>query len=153
MANYFKVWTLFLAEKLPTQIIKPVNPDKILRDKASQKPRPTLPVVPIKCPVDTGKVSPAEAPIILSLPRTTKSDSYELLWKPRDGGSPVLEYIVKHRKVKKKKNKNHSWIQNCKETKSSRKISAGHLVYWLNVYGICGGGVILVRVRCKQHPL
>ncbi|XP_058884388.1 brother of CDO [Acipenser ruthenus] len=87
------------AEKLPTQIIKPVNPDKILRDKASQKPRPTLPVVPIKCPVDAGKVSPAEAPIILSLPRTTKSDSYELLWKPRDGGSPVLEYIVRHRKA------------------------------------------------------
>ncbi|KAJ7320292.1 hypothetical protein JRQ81_019803 [Phrynocephalus forsythii] len=63
------------------------------------RPKPTTPTVPVQCN-SKEVVSPAEAPIILSSPRTTKTDSYELLWKPRhDGRAPVLYYIIKHRKV------------------------------------------------------
>uniref|UniRef100_A0A6J0T013 Brother of CDO isoform X1 n=1 Tax=Pogona vitticeps TaxID=103695 RepID=A0A6J0T013_9SAUR len=74
--------------------------EKVLKERAIlPRPRPTAPAVSVQC---TPKefVSPAEAPVILSSPRTTKTDSYELLWKPRhDGRAPVLYYIVKHRKV------------------------------------------------------
>lgn len=51
---------------------------------------------------EKGQVAPAEAPIILSSPRTSKTDSYELVWRPRHEGSnrvPILYYVVKHRKV------------------------------------------------------
>lgn len=45
-------------------------------------------------------MSPAEAPIILSSPRTSKTDSYDLVWRPRpDSRAPILYYVVKHRKV------------------------------------------------------
>ena len=55
-----------------------------------------------QCPGGQEPVAPAEAPIILSSPRTSKTDSYELVWRPRHEGSsraPVLYYVVKHRKV------------------------------------------------------
>nr|XP_060626753.1 brother of CDO isoform X2 [Anolis sagrei ordinatus] len=83
------------------------NSEKVLKDKAlSLKPRPTTPAVSTQCPTQD-QVSPAEAPVILSSPRTTKTDSYELLWKPRhDSRAPVLYYIVKHRKVM---NSSDSW--------------------------------------------
>ncbi|XP_064413248.1 brother of CDO isoform X2 [Latimeria chalumnae] len=72
---------------------------RVLKEKASLKPWPTVSTAPAQCTSKEGQVSPAEAPVILSSPRTVKSDSYELLWKPRhDGGAPVLNYIVKHRK-------------------------------------------------------
>ncbi|XP_048349884.1 brother of CDO isoform X3 [Sphaerodactylus townsendi] len=73
--------------------------EKVLKDKAILRPRPTTPAVSVQC-TTKGLVSPAEAPVILSSPRTTKTDSYDLLWKPRhDGKTPVLYYLVKHRKV------------------------------------------------------
>ena len=67
-------------------------------------PRPPTSVQPasLRCPGDKGQVAPAEAPIILSSPRTSKTDSYELVWRPRhEGGSraPILSYVVKYRKV------------------------------------------------------
>lgn len=55
-----------------------------------------------QCPGEQGQGTPAEAPVILSSPRTSKTDSYELVWRPRhEGGSraPILYYVVKHRKV------------------------------------------------------
>ncbi|XP_043936763.1 cell adhesion molecule-related/down-regulated by oncogenes isoform X2 [Protopterus annectens] len=45
-------------------------------------------------------VSPPEAPVILSLPQTTKPDMYDLLWRPgHDGGLPINAYFVKYRKL------------------------------------------------------
>ncbi|XP_015197159.2 brother of CDO [Lepisosteus oculatus] len=81
-------------------VLRPLSPDKILIDRTSQKPGAAGPAGPPDCSGLSGQVSPAEAPVILSLPRTGKADSYELLWKPRhDGGAPVLEYVVKYRKA------------------------------------------------------
>ncbi|KAL8190852.1 UNVERIFIED_CONTAM: hypothetical protein K2H54_062771 [Gekko kuhli] len=75
------------------------NSEKILKDKAMLRPRPTTPAASEQC-TTKGLVSPAEAPVILSSPRTTKTDSYDLVWKPRhDGKVPILYYLVKHRKV------------------------------------------------------
>lgn len=75
------------------------NNGKILKDKAMVKPRPTIPAVSEQC-TTKGLGFAAEAPVILSSPRTTKTDSYELVWKPRhDGKVPILYYLVKHRKV------------------------------------------------------
>ncbi|XP_061484303.1 brother of CDO isoform X2 [Rhineura floridana] len=83
-----------------TSPTKPGNTEKMLKDKAIlQRPRPTTPAVSVQCTTKE-LVSLAEAPVILSFPRTTKTDSYELLWRPRhDGRAPVLYYVVKHRKV------------------------------------------------------
>uniref|UniRef100_A0A8D2B499 Brother of CDO n=1 Tax=Sciurus vulgaris TaxID=55149 RepID=A0A8D2B499_SCIVU len=67
----------------------------LLRPPASVQP------ASVQCPGEKGSVVPAEAPIILSSPRTSKTDSYELVWRPRHEGSsraPVLYYVVKHRK-------------------------------------------------------
>nr|XP_056714427.1 brother of CDO isoform X2 [Euleptes europaea] len=73
--------------------------ENFLKDKAILRPRSTTPSVSVQC-TTKGHVSPAEAPVILSSPRTTKTDSYDLVWKPRhDGKTPVLYYLVKHRKV------------------------------------------------------
>ncbi|KAI2649002.1 Brother of CDO [Labeo rohita] len=82
--------------KLP--LIRPMSPDKVLREQPPLKPVATSAVLPFDC--SEIRVSPAEAPVILSQPRTGKADYYELTWKPRhDGGSPVLEYVVKYRKA------------------------------------------------------
>lgn len=41
-----------------------------------------------------------EAPIIISPPQTHKPDVYDLEWRAgRDGGSPIIAYFVKYRKV------------------------------------------------------
>uniref|UniRef100_A0A672RTB5 Brother of CDO n=1 Tax=Sinocyclocheilus grahami TaxID=75366 RepID=A0A672RTB5_SINGR len=82
--------------KLP--LIRPLSPDKVLREQPPLKPVATSAVLPFDC--SEVRVSPAEAPVILSQPRTGKADYYELTWKPRhDGGAPVLEYVVKYRKA------------------------------------------------------
>lgn len=82
--------------KLP--MIRPMSPDKVLREQPPVKPMATSAMLPLDC--SEIRVSPPEAPIILSLPRTGKADYYELTWKPRhDGGVPMLEYVIKYRKV------------------------------------------------------
>nr|XP_058919663.1 brother of CDO isoform X5 [Kogia breviceps] len=66
-----------------------------LRPSASAQP------APLPCLGEQGQAAPAEAPVILSSPRTSKTDSYELVWRPRHEGSgwaPILYYVVKHRK-------------------------------------------------------
>ncbi|XP_042532802.1 brother of CDO isoform X1 [Dipodomys spectabilis] len=78
------------------------GPDQTLRERPGLT-RPLTSVQPasLQCPGEKGHVTPAEAPIILSSPRTSKTDSYELVWRPRhEGGSraPILYYVVKHRK-------------------------------------------------------
>ncbi|XP_057552290.1 brother of CDO isoform X3 [Hippopotamus amphibius kiboko] len=77
----------------PDQLSK--GPPGLLRPPASAQPAPP------RCPGEQGQVAAAEAPVILSSPRTSKTDSYELVWRPRhEGGSraPILYYVVKHRK-------------------------------------------------------
>uniref|UniRef100_A0A673SWK3 Brother of CDO n=1 Tax=Suricata suricatta TaxID=37032 RepID=A0A673SWK3_SURSU len=81
---------------------RPGGPDQMPRGHPGLPKPPTSaqPASP-QCPGEKGQVAPAEAPIILSSPRTSKTDSYELVWRPRhEGGSraPVLYYVVKHRK-------------------------------------------------------
>ncbi|XP_036705375.1 brother of CDO isoform X4 [Balaenoptera musculus] len=80
----------------------PGSPDQMpkgqpgpLRPPASAQP------APLPCLGEQGQAAPAEAPVILSSPRTSKTDSYELVWRPRHEGSgwaPILYYVVKHRK-------------------------------------------------------
>ncbi|XP_043929079.1 brother of CDO [Protopterus annectens] len=69
-------------------------------ENAVAVPRPTAPpVTPSICSGQGAQVLPAEAPVILSSPRTSKADLYELTWRPRPGdGAAVIYYIVKHRK-------------------------------------------------------
>ncbi|XP_038610337.1 brother of CDO isoform X3 [Tachyglossus aculeatus] len=78
-------------------------PDQVPSGTASlPQPRPTVLTASGPCPLGEGQAVPAEAPVILSSPRTPKTDSYELVWRPRnDGGNraPVLFYVVKHRKA------------------------------------------------------
>ncbi|XP_065114243.1 brother of CDO isoform X1 [Paramisgurnus dabryanus] len=82
--------------KLP--MIRPMSPDKVLREQPPLKPMATSAMLPLDC--SEIRVSLADAPIILSQPRTGKADFYELTWKPRhDGGAPVLEYVIKYRKA------------------------------------------------------
>lgn len=82
---------------------RPRSPDQMLRGHSGlPRPLPSVQPASLQCPGEKGQVAPAEAPIILSSPRTSKSDSYELVWRPRhEGGSrvPILYYVVKHRKV------------------------------------------------------
>ncbi|XP_060054349.1 brother of CDO isoform X2 [Erinaceus europaeus] len=76
---------------------RPGNPDHMLKGR----PTSVQPASP-QCPGEKGQVAFAEAPVILSSPRTSKTDSYELVWRPRHEGSSwaaVLYYVVKHRKV------------------------------------------------------
>lgn len=81
-------------------LIRPLSPDKVLREEIPARPLAPGTDLLVDCSEILGTVSPAEAPVILSQPRTGTADYYELIWEPRhDGGSPVLEYIVKYRKV------------------------------------------------------
>lgn len=58
-------------------------------------------MLPLDCSELTGQLVPAEAPIILSQPRTGKADHYDLIWRPRhEHTPPVLEYVIKYKKVK-----------------------------------------------------
>ncbi|XP_004706542.1 brother of CDO isoform X2 [Echinops telfairi] len=81
----------------PVPSSRPGSPDLLLRG-----PETSVPPASPPCPGEKGQLAPAEAPIILSSPRTSKTDSYELVWRPRhEGGgrAPILYYMVKHRKV------------------------------------------------------
>ncbi|XP_035479264.2 cell adhesion molecule-related/down-regulated by oncogenes [Scophthalmus maximus] len=55
----------------------------------------------IDLPPDRSSACPTpEAPIITSPPQTHKPDLYDLEWRAgRDGGSPIVAYFVKYRKV------------------------------------------------------
>ncbi|XP_070262303.1 brother of CDO isoform X3 [Myotis yumanensis] len=86
----------------PVPPSRPRSPDHMVKGHPGL-PRPPTSVQPAspQCPGEKGQVAPAEAPVILSSPRTSKTDSYELVWRPRnEGGSraPILYYEVKHRK-------------------------------------------------------
>ncbi|CAG04226.1 unnamed protein product [Tetraodon nigroviridis] len=77
-----------------------LSPDKVLREQPPVRPGPGGAMLPLDCSELPGQVLPAEAPIILSQPRTGKADYYELTWRPRhERGVPVLEYMIKYRKV------------------------------------------------------
>lgn len=82
---------------------RPGSPEQMLRGRPGlPKPLTSMQPASPQCAGEKGQVAPAEAPIILSSPRTSKTDSYELVWRPRhEGGSraPILYYVVKHRKV------------------------------------------------------
>lgn len=85
--------------KLPS-IYRPLSPDKVLREQPPVRPGATGAMLPLDCSELPGHILPADAPIILSQPRTGKADYYELTWRPRhERGAPVLEYMVKYRKV------------------------------------------------------
>lgn len=82
-------------------LIRPMSPDQVLRELPPARPVAPSTDLFVDCSEIPGNVSPAEAPVILSQPRTGTADYYELIWEPRhDGGAPVLEYVVKYRKVK-----------------------------------------------------
>ncbi|XP_054621826.1 brother of CDO isoform X1 [Dunckerocampus dactyliophorus] len=85
--------------KLPS-MYRPLSPDKVLREQPPVRPGATGAMLPLDCASLPGQILPAEAPIILSQPRTGKADHYELTWRPRhERGAPVLEYMIKYRKV------------------------------------------------------
>ncbi|XP_071416840.1 brother of CDO isoform X2 [Pithys albifrons albifrons] len=73
---------------------------KLPLDKTGLPKLETTPLaVSPQCAANRELVAPAEAPIILSSPRTSKTDSYDLVWRPRpDSRAPILYYVVKHRK-------------------------------------------------------
>ncbi|XP_027860655.1 brother of CDO [Xiphophorus couchianus] len=78
---------------------RPLSPDKVLKEQPPVRPGAAGAMLPLDCSSLPGQILPAEAPIILSQPRTGKADYYELTWRPRhERGSPVLEYVIKYRK-------------------------------------------------------
>lgn len=80
---------------------RPLSPDKVLKEQPPVRSGTTGAMLPLDCSVLPGQILPAEAPVILSLPRTGKADYYELTWRPRhERGIPVLEYVIKYRKVR-----------------------------------------------------
>ncbi|KAE8621085.1 hypothetical protein XENTR_v10004679 [Xenopus tropicalis] len=89
----------FLNPEKDAPTSSPLAEDRQLLLKAQYKPRPPTPLLPAQCPNSKETALPPEAPVILSSPRTSKTDFYELVWRPRNvGGAPVLFYIIKHRK-------------------------------------------------------
>nr|XP_045003958.1 brother of CDO isoform X3 [Jaculus jaculus] len=91
-----------LAATPPVPPSRPGSPDQILKEQPGlAKPPTSVQPASLKCLGEREQVAPAEAPVILSSPRTSKTDSYELVWRPRheDGSrAPILYYVVKHRK-------------------------------------------------------
>lgn len=80
---------------------RPLSPDKVLREQPPVRPGAAGAMLPLDCSTLPGQILPADAPVILSQPRTGKADYYELTWRPRhERGAPVLEYMVKYRKVR-----------------------------------------------------
>ncbi|GAA6100142.1 brother of CDO [Tachysurus ichikawai] len=97
-----KLLTLPAAPSWPGRLplIRPLSPDQVLRELPPARPVAPSTELFIDCSEIPGNVSPAEAPVILSQPRTGTADYYELIWEPRhNGGAPVLEYVVKYRKA------------------------------------------------------
>ncbi|KAM8881874.1 brother of CDO isoform 2-T3 [Synchiropus picturatus] len=85
--------------KLPS-MYRPLSPDKVLKEQPPVRPGVIGAMLPLDCSSLPGQILPAEAPVILSQPRTGKADYYELTWRPKhERGAPVLEYMVKYRKV------------------------------------------------------
>lgn len=81
-------------------LIRPMSPDQVLREQAPGRPMAPGSELLVDCSEIPGTISPAEAPVILSQPRTGTADHYELVWQPRnDGGAPILEYVIKYRKA------------------------------------------------------
>uniref|UniRef100_A0A3Q2YBV3 Brother of CDO n=1 Tax=Hippocampus comes TaxID=109280 RepID=A0A3Q2YBV3_HIPCM len=88
-----------LTISLPS-MYRPLSPDKVLKEQPPVRPGAVGATLPLDCTLIPGQILPAEAPIILSQPRTGKADYYELTWRPRhERGAPVLEYMIKYRKV------------------------------------------------------
>ncbi|XP_037550259.1 brother of CDO [Nematolebias whitei] len=85
-------------KRLPSSY-RPLSPDQVLKEQPPVRPGATGAMLPLDCSELPGQILPADAPIILSQPRTGKADTYELTWRPRhERGAPVLEYIIKYRK-------------------------------------------------------
>uniref|UniRef100_G3TXW6 Brother of CDO n=1 Tax=Loxodonta africana TaxID=9785 RepID=G3TXW6_LOXAF len=97
----------------PAPPSRPGSPDQLLRGHPGlQRPLTGMQSASLPCPGEKGQVAPAEAPVILSSPRTSKTDSYELVWRPRHEGSgrvPILYYVVKHRKLEQVMNTSDDW--------------------------------------------
>lgn len=88
--------------KLPPAF-RPPSPDKVLREQPPVRSGSAGVTLPFDCVSLPAQVQPADAPVILSQPRTGKADHYELTWRPRhERGAPVLEYMVKYRKVERR---------------------------------------------------
>uniref|UniRef100_A0A1A7YIX8 Brother of CDO n=1 Tax=Iconisemion striatum TaxID=60296 RepID=A0A1A7YIX8_9TELE len=80
-------------------IYRPLSPDMVLKEQPPVRSGATGAMLPLDCSELPRQILPADAPIILSQPRTGKADSYELTWRPRhERGAPVLEYVIKYRK-------------------------------------------------------
>ncbi|XP_069058883.1 brother of CDO isoform X1 [Pleurodeles waltl] len=87
----------------------PVGSSVLLKDRGLPKLKTTSMSLLPQCASLKEPVALAEAPIILSSPRTSKMDFYELVWKPRhDRGAPLLHYVVKHRK--QVANSSEDWV-------------------------------------------
>uniref|UniRef100_A0A3Q2PP65 BOC cell adhesion associated, oncogene regulated n=1 Tax=Fundulus heteroclitus TaxID=8078 RepID=A0A3Q2PP65_FUNHE len=87
-----------VSTRLPPNF-RPLSPDKVLKEQPPVRSGATRAMLPLDCSALPGQILPAEAPIILSQPRTGKADYYELTWRPRhERGTPVLEYVIKYRK-------------------------------------------------------
>lgn len=72
----------------------------MLREQPPVRPGASGAMLPMDCSELPGQILPAEAPVIVSQPRTGKADYYELTWRPRhERGVPVMEYMIKYRKV------------------------------------------------------
>uniref|UniRef100_A0A4W6CCV5 Cell adhesion associated, oncogene regulated n=1 Tax=Lates calcarifer TaxID=8187 RepID=A0A4W6CCV5_LATCA len=80
-----------------------MQPDPQLDTAAVVLPEasPSLHPMQLNLPADRSGDRPTpEAPIITSPPQTHKPDIYDLEWRAgRDGGSPIIAYFVKYRKV------------------------------------------------------
>ncbi|XP_047205714.1 brother of CDO [Girardinichthys multiradiatus] len=79
---------------------RPLSPDKVLKEQPPVRSGAAGAMLPLDCSALPGQILLlADAPIILSQPRTGKADYYELTWRPRhERGTPVLEYVIKYRK-------------------------------------------------------
>lgn len=73
--------------------------------------------------VRSGDRPTPEAPIIISPPQTHKPDMYDLEWRSgRDGGSPIIAYFVKYRKVIKAKR--HILLLSCRCLRDTFRFTA-----------------------------
>lgn len=103
LAFYFTVCHFHFFLGIPSRAKLPsifLSPDKVLREQRPVRPGASGAMLPLDCSELPGQILPAEAPVIVSQPRTGKADYYELTWRPRhERGVPVLEYMIKYRKV------------------------------------------------------